>query len=104
MNFKLLYVFFFKAQLHKIIPDTNGPVIDSFKTRSNFDCYNECIRNPFCYTARVSRRASNCTLGEGSCDEKPNCFLKGKYDSEDRDLSSDFMSERSSVVARINGN
>jgi len=83
------------AQLHKIIPDTNGPVIDRVNTKSNYECFNECIKNPFCYTAsRVSNCSTDCLNVE------LNCNLKGKYDV--RHLSSDLISTKDDYQEKTN--
>lgn len=43
--------------------DTNGEVLNITTVRTNFECFNECIKNPFCQTAiSLAERDENCKL------------------------------------------
>lgn len=49
--------------------DTNGGVLNFTNTKSSYECFNECIKNPFC--------ASAVCLSQ----KQFNCYLKSKYES-----------------------
>jgi lipopolysaccharide biosynthesis glycosyltransferase len=57
-----------KAQARRFISDTNGQLLNITTTKSNYECFNECIKNSQCLTAlRI-------------IDQKYNCYLKTKYE------------------------
>lgn len=67
--FQLILFFIIEAQFHEFVSDTNGQILNVTTVKSNYECYNLCIRNPICATATMLSRKGF------------NCFLKSKYDS-----------------------
>ena len=48
--------------------DTNGQMLNITTTKSSYECFNECIKNPLCASATCLSH------------KKFNCYLKSKYD------------------------